>query len=222
MKQIPRWTSAKTMRWTLVFALAASAAQLGFANGLEVLDTFMKSTRSGSAEFTQVVEAPAREGQAAKVRRSSGTFDFMRPNRFRFLYKKPFEQTIVADGQTLWLYDADLNQVTQRKQAQALGSTPAALIASAADLRALEADFELKRLPDQDGLQWVSATPRSRDAQLQSIKVGFRSGDLAVLDIQDAFGQRSRLSFTAMRINAITDAAIFQFVPPAGADVIRQ
>ena len=109
-------------------ALAAHAA------GLESLASFVKNAASGRAEFTQVVTSPAREGRPARARNSSGTFEFQRPGHFRFDYAKPFSQTIVADGKTLWLYDADLNQVTVRAQAGALGATPAALIAAAPDL----------------------------------------------------------------------------------------
>ncbi|HPW29552.1 MAG TPA: outer membrane lipoprotein chaperone LolA, partial [Rhodoferax sp.] len=120
---------------SLLIALCAISARAG---GLESLESFVKTVKSGRATFTQVVTSPAREGQAVRSKTSSGTFEFARPNRFRFVYKKPFEQSIVADGQTLWLHDVDLNQVTARKQAAALGPTPAALIASAADVRALE------------------------------------------------------------------------------------
>ena len=112
-----------------------------WANGLESLESFVKTVASGRADFTQVVTAPSREGQVARSKTSSGSFEFSRPNRFRFVYRKPFEQTIVADGQTLWLYDVDLNQVTARKQSVVLGSTPAALIAAAPDLRAVQAEF---------------------------------------------------------------------------------
>ena len=196
------------------------------ANGLESLETFVKTVSSGRAEFTQVVTSPAKEGQAARSKSSSGTFEFSRPNRFRFLYKKPFEQSIVADGQTLWLYDADLNQVTARKQAAALGSTPAALIAAAPDLRALQADFSLAAAPEKDGLQWVVATPKAKDGQLQAVRVGFRAGEkpaeLAALEILDSFGQRSVLSFNKVEVNPALPKDTFQFVTPKGADVIRQ
>ncbi|MBK9575315.1 MAG: outer membrane lipoprotein chaperone LolA [Rhodoferax sp.] len=182
--------------------------------------------KSGRADFTQVVTAPAKEGQAARTKTSSGTFEFARPNRFKFIYKKPFEQSIVADGQTLWLYDVDLNQVTARKQAQALGATPAALIASAPDLKALRAEFTLADAPDKDGMEWVLATPKNTDGQLQSIRVGFKAGDksagLAALEILDSFGQKSVLTFGAFQVNAAMNAASFQFQPPKGADVIRQ
>ena len=95
-------------------------ATVAAADGLQSLDAFIRHSRTGGADFTQTMTAPAREGQAARVKTSSGRFEFQRPNRFRFDYQKPFVQTIVADGKTLWLYDADLNQVTQREQAQVL------------------------------------------------------------------------------------------------------
>jgi outer membrane lipoprotein carrier protein len=210
--------------------LIAAYAGLAGATGLESLELFVRTAKTGRADFTQVVTAPAKEGQAARVKTSSGTFEFARPNRFKFIYKKPFEQSIVADGQTLWLYDVDLNQVTARKQSQVLGSTPAALIAAAPDLQALQADFTLADAPDKDGLQWVAATPKSKDAQLQTVRVGFKvsplasekTGELVALEILDSFGQRSLLTFTRFEVNPALAASSFQFKPPAGADVIRQ
>ena len=205
------------------------------AAGLNALENFLKSTQSGKADFSQVVTSPAKtevksdtaEKSIAKVKTSSGTFEFSRPNRFKFLYKKPFEQTIVADGTTLWLFDVDLNQVTAKKQAQALGSTPAALIATAASLKALEAEFNLQDAPDANGLQWVVATPKAKDGQIQSIKVGLKTAadkgvSLSVLEILDSFGQRSVISFSNVERNVTFGADNFNFKPPAGADVIRQ
>ena len=192
------------------------------ANGLESLETFVKTVKTGKADFSQVVTPPAKEGQAPRIKTSTGSFEFSRPGQFKFVYKKPFEQTIVADGQTLWLHDVDLNQVTARKQAQVLGSTPAALVASAADLKALQADFSLANAPDKDGLEWVTATPKTKDGQVQTVRIGFRAGSLAVLEILDSFGQTSRMSFSGFTANAVLDATAFQFKPPAGADVMRQ
>ena len=141
------------MKQAIATFFIASCALTASAGGLESLESFVKTAKSGQSEFTQVVTAPARDGQAARSKTSSGTFEFARPDRFRFVYKKPFEQTIVADGQTLWLYDVDLNQVTARKQSQVLGSTPAAIIAASSDLNALRKDFALEAAPDKDGLQ---------------------------------------------------------------------
>ena len=192
------------------------------ADGLESLEAFVKTAKNGRAEFTQVVTALPKDGQAAKPRASSGSFEFQRPNRFKFSYKKPFEQLIVADGKTLWLLDVDLNQVTTRKQDQVLGSTPAALIASAPDLKALQADFTLQSAPEVDGVQWVIATPKAKEGQLQNIRIGFKGVDLAVLEINDSFGQRSVLTFSQVQTNVTLPPGAFQFKPPAGADVIRQ
>lgn len=209
------------MKLFATFLIAACSVSAG-ATGLDSLESFVRTVKTARTDFTQVVTVPAKEGRAARTKTSSGVFEFSRPGRFRFVYKKPFEQTIVADGQTLWLYDVDLNQVTTRTQAQALGSTPAALIASAADLKALQTDFALKSDADSEGLEWVLATPKGKDSALQSVRVGFKAGELAVLEIVDSFGQKSSLRFAAFKANVALDATAFQFKPPAGADVIRQ
>jgi outer membrane lipoprotein carrier protein len=201
------------------FALASLAAQ---ADGLQDLERFLKEVGSARSGFTQVVTSPKRSGEAvARSKTSSGSFEFLRPNRFRFEYTKPFEQTIVADGETLWLFDVDLNQVTARKQQEVLGSTPAALIAAGTDLRTLGEVFELKAAAARDGMEWLEARPLARDGQLQMVRVGFRQGQLAVLDIEDSLGQRSVLTFTNWQGNAKLTPEQFRFQPPPGADVIR-
>ena len=211
-------------RVLLTLAASLLGASAALAGGLDSLETFLKTARSGRAAFTQVVTAPSKDGVAGRSKTSSGRFEFARPGQFKFVYQKPFEQLIVADGQTLWLYDVDLNQVTARKQAQVLGSTPAALIASAPDLKALQADFSLQAQPDQGGLEWVLATPRSADSQLKTVRVGLRppGHELVTLDILDSFGQRSVLTFSGFELNPALPASTFAFKPPTGADVVRQ
>jgi outer membrane lipoprotein carrier protein len=199
--------------------LAAEAAQ---ADGLQDLEKFLREVDSGKAGFTQVVTSPKRASESvARSKTSSGTFEFLRPNRFRFVYAKPFEQTIVADGQTLWLHDVDLNQVTSRAQKDALGSTPAALIAAGADLKGLSDAFELKPAAARDGLEWLDARPKDRNGQLQMVRVGFRQGQLSVLDIEDSLGQRSVLTFNNWQANAPLKPGDFRFQPPPGAAVIK-
>lgn len=207
-------------RSSLALLLAAACVAPAWADGLSSLEAFMRNAKTGKADFTQVVIAPAREGETPRSKKSEGTFEFQRPGHFRFVYSKPFAQTLVADGKTLWLYDVDLQQVTARDQAQALGSTPAALVASSADIKALQKDFTLVSEPERDGMQWVLATPRTRDGQLQSVRVGLKGEQLAALDILDSFGQRSVLSFTGIQTNG--PAASFGFTPPAGVSVVRQ
>ena len=214
-------------RGVAALAICALIAGVAGASSLDTLDTFLKSTKSGRADFTQVVTPPAKAGQTTvRSKTSTGQFSFVRPTRFRFDYVKPFPQVIVADGQTLWLYDADLEQVTARKQAQALGSTPAALVATAVDLSALQKEFTLEAQVDADGLQWVQATPKNRESTLQSVRMGLRvegaQVSLAKLEIFDAMGQRSVLSFERFEVNPVSlGAAQFNFVTPKGVSVIR-
>jgi outer membrane lipoprotein carrier protein len=123
------------------------------------------------------------------------------------------------------LHDPELNQVTARKLSQVLQGTPAAVIASATDLRGLQAEFDLRTQAPADGVQWVLAIPRSRDGQLQSIRVGLRATaqgvELVTLDILDALGQRSLMQFSRFEPQPDLAPALFQFTPPAGADVLR-
>ncbi|MCU0930337.1 MAG: outer membrane lipoprotein chaperone LolA [Serpentinimonas sp.] len=218
-----------------VLLSAVFMAPRAHADGLAALESFLRNTQHGQARFTQTVTSPVRDGETtARSKTSSGTFEFQRPNRFRFDYQKPFPQTIVADGETLWLYDPDLNQVTTRKQADALGNTPAALIASSADLRRLREVFDLSNAsaPASAGagtgwpldVVWVEARPRQRDGQLQAVRIGLQAGTLVALDILDSFGQRSLLRFEPMAGSqaAPPGAERFRFTPPAGADVLRQ
>jgi outer membrane lipoprotein carrier protein len=193
--------------------LAASAAQ---ADAVDALREFTRDAKTGRAGFTQVVTSP----DGAKKKTSSGSFEFARPNRFRFVYAKPYEQVIVGDGQQVWLHDVDLQQVTVRPIDQALGATPAALLAGSA----LEKDFELKAQPSAQGIDWVQATPRVKSdaAGFQSLRVGFKGKTLAALELLDNFGQRSLLSFSEVTINAATAADAFRFTPPKGVDVLRQ
>ena len=216
-------THPHPMRHIFIGFLIAANAMPSSADGLKDLENFLTATQNGSATFTQTVMAPARTGEAApRPKTSSGTFAFLRPDRFRFDYKKPFEQTIVADGKTLWLHDADLNQVTSRSQAQALGSTPAALVASSASLAKLGEAFEFKSEPDAEGLSWVRASPKQPDGQLKNVRVGFAQGQLAVLDMEDSFGQRSTIRFDGFKPNPGLSASGFAFKPPAGVDVLKQ
>lgn len=207
----------------MISALALSVLPLwALADGMGSLESFMKESQAGKAQFTQTVASPGRDGQPGRTKTSSGEFQFQRPGKFSFHYTKPFEQVIVADGKTLWMLDKDLNQVTQRPQSQALASTPAAILASATDLNGLRKDFNLGNAPDADGMEWVQAEPRSSDNQLRQVRVGFAGGKLAALDIVDSFGQRSLIRFSQLQLLPSLPASTFHFTPPAGADVLKQ
>ncbi|MFT4192054.1 MAG: outer membrane lipoprotein chaperone LolA [Comamonas sp.] len=224
MKNLRNWTRsllASTLAGLSFMSIAVSA----HADGLQSLASFVESTQGGRAAFTQVVTAPPKDGQAARPRTSSGSFAFLRPNRFKFDYAKPFEQKIVSDGQTLWLHDVDLNQVTARPLESVLSGTPAAVIASARNLDGLRKNFDLQAIAAPPGAaagtEWVEASPKGKDGQIQSIKVGFAGKQLAALDILDSFGQRSVITFDNLQTGSLPAASDFKFTPPPGADVVR-
>jgi outer membrane lipoprotein carrier protein len=197
----------------LVLYLSAGVAH---ADAVDALREFSRDAKTGRAAFTQVVTSP----DGVKKKTSSGSFEFARPNRFRFAYTKPYEQTIVGDGQKLWLHDPDLQQVTVRAMDKALGATPAALLAGGQ----IERDFELKALPSAQGLDWVQALPKTKDESLgyTSLRVGFKGKALAALELTDSFGQKSTISFNDLVLNTPVNEQALRFTPPAGTDVLTQ
>ena len=201
----------KSLLLSLTLAFAAAAAH---ADAVDALRDFVRDVKTGRANFTQTVTSP----DGAKKKTTSGSFEFSRPNRFRFVYTKPFEQTIVGDGQKVWIYDADLNQASSRKMSQALGATPAALLAGGA----LEKDFDLSAQPAKDGLEWVQALPKSKEGTFQSLRIGFKGKTLAALEILDNFGQRSMLQFSDVGANVAVAPEAFHFTPPKGAEIVEQ
>ncbi|CAM5795205.1 outer membrane lipoprotein chaperone LolA [Rhizobacter fulvus] len=206
------------MKRTLIALSLGLIAIAARADSVDTLREFIRDVKSGRAQFTQTVTSP----DGAKKKTSTGSFEFARPNRFRFAYAKPFEQVIVADGQKVWIYDADLNQASSRKFSAALGATPAALLAGGS----LDKDFDLAPVPAKDaakdGLEWVSATPKSKEGSFKSVRVGFRGKELAAVEIVDAFDQRSLLQFSQFMAGAVIAPETFQFKPPPGADVVEQ
>ena len=195
-----------------------SAAALGLigvarAGGMDRLNEFMSSTLAATGEFEQRIYNRERK----LVQESRGTLAFQRPGRFRWAYSKPYPQLIVGDGARVWVYDEDLNQVTVRKLDQALGATPAALLAGAND--ALKA-FTLKDEGTRDGLEWVEAIPRDRDSTFERIRMGFGLTGLERMELTDTFGQTTELRFRRLQRNPRVDPGLFRFAPPKGADVV--
>jgi outer membrane lipoprotein carrier protein len=204
----------KRLLWSLLFVVGAA-----HADAVDALREFTRDAKTGRTTFTQVVTS-AQSTDSAKKKTSSGSFEFARPNRFRFTYAKPYEQVIVGDGESVWLYDVDLQQVTVRAMDQALGATPAALLAGAN----VEKDFELKAQPSAQGLDWVQATPRIKGeaASFQSLRVGFKGKALSAIELIDNFGQRSTLTFGDVATNVTPSADAFRFTPPKGVEVLKQ
>jgi outer membrane lipoprotein carrier protein len=193
----------------LLLALAGNAA----AAGVDALRSYLRETSAASAQFTQIVY----DRSMRKLQETSGTMHFSRPGRIRWSYEKPYEQLIVGDGDRLWVYDKDLNQVTVKAMAQALGGSPASLLAGSNDI---EKDFRLTATGDQDGLNWLEAIPRSGESTFQKVRLGFGKAGLEAMDLTDGFGQTTVVRFTSIVRNPKLSPDLFRFTPPKGADVI--
>jgi outer membrane lipoprotein carrier protein len=200
-------------RLLLVLMLLAPAAAP--ASGLERFQEFLRGTQSARATFEQKVY----DRERRLVQASTGTFAFLRPGRFRWRYAQPYEQLIVGDGERVWIHDPDLNQVTVRPMARALGSTPAALLAGSSDV---ERAFEFTEGGSADGLEWLEAKPREADSGFERIRLGLAAGGVQAMELTDHFGQTTVRRFGALERNAPLAPADFRFVPPKGADVLGQ
>ena len=197
-----------------ILGLAAALSALSLhAATLDRLRAFVRDTQTARTPFTQTVTD--RNGRV--VQKANGEFMLARPGRFRWLVDKPYRQLVVGDGERVWIYDEDLKQVVVRRLGDALGSTPAALLAGREDV---EKAFSWKELPSSGGLDWLAATPLSRDAAFAEIRLGFDERTLAALELTDGFGQKTVVRFGEMARNPQLPPDAFRFTPPPGADII--
>lgn len=200
----------------LFFAALCLAALDAHAAATDKLKSFIAATHSAQANFTQEVQ----DKSGKRMQFSSGTMQFERPGKFRWEYRKPYEQLIVGDGKKFWIYDVDLNQVTVKKLDAALGSSPAALLSGNNEI---ESSFALKDIDARDGLEWLQAMPKSTESTFEKILMAFNAkSELVVMELHDAFGHHTVLRFSDMKNNPSFPAQRFHFVPPKGADVLGE
>ena len=202
-----------------IFSLACFCVSLfsptAHADALDKLSRFLAITKTLSADFAQIVVAK----NGRRPQHSSGTMLISRPGRFLWQIAAPYEQRLVGDGERVWMYDPDLEQVTVRKMDAALGSTPAALLVGS---ESLETNFELRALEAREGLEWVEARPKSPDSGFEKLELGFDGEGLKAMALYDNFGQTTSLVFSNIRHNPPLPADSFHFTPPAGVDVIGE
>ncbi|MGF6766031.1 outer membrane lipoprotein carrier protein [Paraburkholderia sp. GAS33] len=209
-------------------AIGASllVAQHAFASGTEQLKAFVSQVHSARGDFVQQeVRAPSKAQSASdavqvmpKNSTSSGTFVFARPGKFIWSYEKPYQQILQADGDKLYVYDKDLNQVTVRPLGGALGASPAAILFGSNDL---DKNFTLRDAGVKAGIDWLELIPKAKDTQFQSVGIGFRDGNLQAMELHDVFGNVTLLTFSNIQKNPPLPADAFKFTVPKGADVIN-
>jgi outer membrane lipoprotein carrier protein len=187
------------------------------ASALEQFKSFVSSTKAAKGEFTQRQVKNA-DSKAKVAPPSSGTFLFARPGKFIWTYARPYQQVLQADGEQLFIFDKDLNQVTTKKLGDALGSSPAAILFGSNDL---EKSFTLSEAGTRDGLEWLKAVPKAKDSSFEQITIGLRNGLPEAMELKDTFGQTSVLALSKIEKNPALTATSFKFVMPKGADVFN-
>lgn len=208
------WRDAGRRAALLAMACIGLLSGAVHAAAIDKLKNFVRATQAAKAEFSQTVL----DRNLKPVQTASGTFQFVRPGKFRWSYDKPYEQLIVGDGVRLWVYDRELNQVSVRKLDRAIGSSPAALLSGDNEI---ERNFNLSELGIQEGLEWLEATPKSREGSFERLRLGFNvQSSLAAMELRDAFGQTTMLRFSGVERNPRLAPELFRFAPPKGADVI--
>lgn len=195
-----------------VFALLLALCLPAAAQSVDRFRSYVLTTASAKGDFEQKVL----DKSGKVVQESRGNFSFQRPGRFRWTYVKP-PQVIVGDGERVWIHDQDLNQVTVRRLARAIGSTPAALLAGSSDV---ERAFDLSEAGQKNGLDWLEAKPKEKEAGFERIRLGLSSSGIEAMELTDHFGQTTVLRFANLVRNPKIDPGTFRFSAPKGADVL--
>ncbi len=204
-----------------IFRILAAALGLTLAlpalagEGQARVERFFGDLKSMRAEFIQTLVDP----RGDVLEESRGVLLLERPGRFRLEYRSPYEQLYVADGERLWMFDPDLEQVTVRPQGDALGSTPALLLSGT---EPLEENFNVEELGFHEGFQWLELTPRERDATFERIRLALEEDMVRAMEMVDSFGQMTRLFFETVERNPQIADRNFTFTPPPGVDVIGE
>lgn len=200
----------------LISALAAVLIPLAAqAGAVEQLRQFLDGTRTLKADFAQIVVGKG----GRKPQQSAGSVAIARPGKLRWEIQKPYPQLMVGDGDKFWIYDPELKQVTVRRAGQAIGSSPAALLAGSNEL---EKNFVLKEAGEADGLTWVEALPKATDSGFEKVRLGFVGSELKGMELLDNFGQTTHIRFSHIQRNPVLPPTLFKFAPPAGADVVGE
>lgn len=205
----------KFVQKTLLTAAIAIFPLLAEAGALDQLHQFLQNTRTLKAEFAQTVIGK----NGRKPQQSSGLVAISRPGKLRWEIVKPYPQLVVGDGDKIWIYDPELQQVTVRKAGQAISGSPAALLSGNNDL---EKNFTLKEAGEAEGMLWLEATPKNGDSGFDKVRLGFAGSDLKAMELQDSFGQTTLIRFSKVERNPALAAGTFKFTPPAGVDVVGE
>jgi len=199
----------------LLIILLSTTSLAHAAGGDERIQQFFTDVKSLRADFEQTVT----DSKGKIIQDAKGTFVLQRPGKFRWDYRAPYPQLIVADGRKLWIYDPDLEQVTVKQLDSVLGGTPAQLLSGA---RFPQQDFTVISLGTRNALDWVELTPKASEKDFEKVQLGFDQRDLRMMTVTDNFGNTTHLKFNNLQRNPSIEASTFVFTPPKGVDVVGE
>lgn len=195
----------------LTLALLAPAARADMAR--EQLDRFAEGLESLQAEFSQIVVSTDQTVQD----RSEGRVWLLQPDRFRWAYGGDYPELVVGDGERIWIHDEMLEQVTVKPQDGEALNSPLALLTEPSRL---DEAFEVREVGSSGDAQLLELRSRSMETEFERFLLGFHNDEPVLIVMEDAFGLRTEIRFSSMQRNPVLDAALFEFTPPEGADVI--
>ncbi len=193
--------------------LLGLCAPVAFAQ--TALEKYFSSIETLQANFEQRVF----DQRGRLIQEMKGKVYIQRPGRFRWDYARPYEQHIVADGERIWIYDVDLEQVTVKPQQSTMGSTPALVLS---EPHSLGDNFLIAVGTEQNGVQWFQLEPREQNDGFQSLRLALDKNGLRQMELVDSFDQTTELYFEQLKLNKGIDANRFQFAVPAGVDVFDE
>ncbi|MGB1426725.1 MAG: outer membrane lipoprotein chaperone LolA [Cycloclasticus sp.] len=205
------------MRVMLATILMLFGMMQSFADSNETrLQRYLENYKSLTGQFTQMISSE----KSQHIQSSAGEFWIQKPNRFRWHYSTPYVQKIISNGEKLWIYDEDLEQVTIKEASQSIESSPLAVIVGATSL---DTAFDVTPVVDSlDDLQWLRLIPNAESNSFEFIEVGFKNGLLSKMRLKDNFGQTTHLTFTDVMVDSSIDTNRFEFAVPEGADVFNE
>jgi outer membrane lipoprotein carrier protein len=200
---------------TLGFAMLACTTAPGSARAADLVSEYFSGLDSFRAKFSQVVV----DSNGQQVQDSAGEVWMQRPGRFRWDYHTPYKQLIVADGESIWTYDADLEQATVKPVDEALSSTPAMLLSG---FRPLSEVMTWRKLEEKDGRTRYQLDPKEADSAVEQVQIAFEGKQLSTIDVRDGFGNQTHIRFTDVERNQKIDAGRFKLQLPPGTDIIGE
>jgi len=179
----------------------------------DLVGDYFSSLNTFQADFSQIVI----DSNGQELQNSSGEVWIQRPGHFRWDYRTPYKQLVVADGEKLWTYDEDLQQATVKTVEETLSSTPAMLLSG---FRPLNEIMTWQRLDDRDGKTWFRMDPKQADAAVEKVHIGFQNNELKIIEVEDGFANRTQIEFKNIKRNQAIGAERFRLELPPGTDII--